>query len=93
MYREAFVSIHDMQTLRGFVKAAKRVHKGLYYARTSDNLWSQYVIRMIQDLPPAKLLTVNVGRQPDSDIWVFGPDVQVDISGSLIKKEDTRYYW
>ena len=48
---------------------------------------------MIQDLPPPKLLTVNIGRQPDSDIRVFGSDIQVDINGSLIRKEDIRYYW
>lgn len=93
MYREAFVSTHDMQTLREFVEVAERVHKGLYYAKTTDNLWSQYVISMIQDLPPAKLLAVNVGRQPDSEIWVFDPDVQIDITGSLIKEKDMQCCW
>ena len=48
---------------------------------------------MIQELPAAKLLAVNVGRQPHSDVWVCGPDVQTDIYGKLIDEEDMSYYW
>ena len=73
--RQSFVSTHDMQTLRGFVKAAEKTHKNLIYSKASDNLWSQYIMSLLEDLQPAKILAANIGKQPDDDVWVLGPDV------------------
>jgi len=37
------------------------------------------------------LFAVNIGQQPNSDVWGFGPDVQLDIIGALIN-EDQQFY-
>ena len=36
---------------------------------------------------------VCVGRQPDSNVWVLGNDVQIDSSGAVVRKQDQEILW
>lgn len=33
------------------------------------------------------------GRQPGSDVFVFGPTIQVSLEGQIIPVEDQEYLW
>ena len=33
------------------------------------------------------------GKQQGSDVWVMGPNVQINGKGELIREEDHPYYW
>ena len=34
-----------------------------------------------------------MGRQPNSDVWVFGPDLQLNGDGEIVSKEVTSTVW
>ena len=34
-----------------------------------------------------------IGRQPDSNIWVVGPDLQLNDNGEVVNEEDTFITW
>ena len=99
MYRECFVSNHDIQSLRSFVKAAGKSHRHLYYAKVNDDLWSIYVLDAINDVAKGsvglkqKTLVTCVGRQPCSSTWVLAPDIHIDQFGQLIPQEQQEYFW
>lgn len=84
--------------LKSFVKAAGKSHPTIHCAKVSDSLWSVYILSLIKVFlkGPNKLkktLVTCVGRQPNSDIWVFNADTQVDGNGHLIHHDDQQYYW
>lgn len=35
----------------------------------------------------------NVGRQPNSNVWVFSPSLQIDHRGQIIPPEEQLFYW
>ena len=101
-FREAFVSNDDAQTIRSFVKAARKVHPALQYTKTSDTLWSQYIFKLCQEYRQLSTFTtktlvvsvvVSVGKQPSTDVWVLGESLQLDAWGSQIPAEDQQFYW
>ena len=97
-FRECFISNHDMQNLRSFVKAAGKFHQNLFYARINDDYWSLFMLELSQevlmnsDIKP-KIMVTCVGKQPSSSVWVMGPDIQINEQGNLIPPEEREYYW
>jgi len=39
------------------------------------------------------ILVSAIGRQPDSDVWVLGPETQINSKGELLDKDDLPFYW
>ncbi len=37
--------------------------------------------------------TSCIGRQPDSDIWVFGEDLQLSGDGSIVEDQTSTFIW
>jgi len=46
-----------------------------------------------QDGYRKKRIVTCIGRQPGSNTWVFNPDIQIDMNGSLIEKDEQCYIW
>ena len=42
---------------------------------------------------PLKYAAHVVGRQPNSNIWMLSPDVQVSSNGKVIHPDEAPYYW
>ena len=87
-----------MQSLRSFVRAASKCHPHLQCAKISDMLWSLYTLGVTKahcqsEESQVKTLVSCVGRQPNSEVWVFSPIVHVDIHGRQIEFCDQEYYW
>lgn len=34
-----------------------------------------------------------IGRQPNSDVWVFGPDLQINSEGGITNSEESSFLW
>lgn len=98
VYRSCFISNEDSLSLTSFCRAASVVHPDIRRSKIPDNLWSQFIFEMAENFCQRpdhrkKKMVTCVGRQPGSDIWVFGPELQVDHRGKQIKKDYEEYYW
>ena len=96
--RECFVNTDETHTIASFVKAASRVHPSLHFATVSKTAWGLYMFTMGKEFQASatyKVLTLAtcVGRQPDSNIWVLGPTLQVDDDGCIIPREQHQFLW
>ena len=92
------MSTDDVQTLRSFVKSASRCHPHLQCAKISDTLWGLYALGLTKAYcesaqKKVKTFVSCIGRQPRSDVWIFNPDVQVDIHGRQLSVDEQEYYW
>lgn len=36
---------------------------------------------------------ICTGRQPNADVFVFGPSLQLDLNGEIIPEEDQQFVW
>lgn len=84
------------------MKAASIRHPSrLLYAKISDTAWSLYMLAMSKvyngDVQNSqqnfKVLVANIGKQPNSNIWVFGPNVQINHLGEEIPRAQHTFYW
>ena len=99
-FRDCYVSDDDAQTLKSFVKAARSHDFHINCAHISQSLWSMYIFKLSQDFLQScnssssmKTMVSCLGRQPNSDVWVFGPEVQMDLTGRIIPPEELRFFW
>ena len=74
------------------------VHPNVRRSKISDSTWSQYIFDMAEDFCHQddyrkKRIVTCIGRQPGSNTWVFNPDTQIDMNGSLIEKDEQCYIW
>lgn len=51
-----------------------------------------YQLNASQSLPVKRAACI-VGRQPDSDIWVLSPELQIDGRGQAMSPDDAPYFW
>ena len=98
LYRECFVNVDDAQSIRSFVHAASKGHPQLQYAKISDELWSLHLLNLTKAYMSTndcavKTLTICLGRQPGSDVWVLNQTLQLTQNGNLIMKEDQMFHW
>lgn len=98
IYRKCFVSTDDTQTLRSFVRAASSSHPHLQCAKINDTLWGLYTLGLTKAYCQSaqskwKTLVSCIGRQPESDVWVFSPSIQVDINGKEVPLHEQEFYW
>ena len=97
-YRECFVTNEDASTLRSFTKAASRTLKGVQHVRCKDTLWSRYIFQRCSSFRASssfksRTLVSALGLQPNSDVWVLGPETQINSKGELLDKDDLPFYW
>ncbi len=98
IYSNCFVSVDDAQTLRSFVKAASTSHPQLQCAKISDTIWSLYTLGLTKAYSQSpekqvKTLVTCIGRQPNSCVWVFSPNVQINSRGEEIPLHLQQFYW
>ena len=96
--RNCFVSVDDAQTLRSFLRAASGSHPHLQCAKINDTLWGLYTLNLTKAYSQSsqkkvKTLVSCIGRQPESDVWVLSPTVQVDGYGQEIPLDRHEFYW
>ncbi len=86
----------DSQTLRSFVRAASKTHPHIQCARISDTLGGLHMLQMTKEYCQSseyqvKTLVSCIGRQPDTDVWVFNPHVQIDKLGCEMQRH--KFFW
>ena len=91
------MSDEDCGSFSAFCKAASWSLTTLRKSHISDKMWSQYIFEMCEAFCEVedhcvKHLVVCVGRQPESNVWVFGPDLQVDAKGREIQPKNYKYF-
>ena len=96
--RDCFIDNDSAQTLSSFCKVAIEVHPGIRRSKCSDEMWAQYIFEMAESFcsdanHKKKTVVTCVGRQPDSDIWVLAPHIQINIDGQKIDESDEEYFW
>ena len=80
------------------MKATSTSHPHLQCAKINDTLWGLYTLQLTKAYSQSsnkrvKTLVTCIGRQPNSDVWVFSPSVQVDSEGLEIPLDQQQYYW
>jgi len=57
-----------------------------------------YIFKLSQDFLQSRNSSssmktmVSCLGQPNSDVWVFGPEVQMDLTGSIIPPEELKFF-
>ncbi|XP_019859133.1 PREDICTED: uncharacterized protein LOC109587333 [Amphimedon queenslandica] len=97
---ECFVDHDSAQTLTSFCKVLRRFHPEIPILndKLQESLWVEYIFdktRAFCQDPDRRRQTVVtcLGRQPNSAVWVFGPNVQLNERGRLIAEDQRKYYW
>jgi hypothetical protein len=95
-----FISNSDATSLVVFSRLASAVVSGLQYIkiRRYEEIWGKYIYNRCKEYRTSedfksRVLVTTLGRQPNSDIWVLAPNIQIEGSGQLISEEHHQYYW
>ena len=64
----------------------------LQYAKISDTVWGLHMLTMSKAYAQSvhytvKTMVSNVGRQPNSNVWVFSDSLQIDHMGQIIRTD------
>ena len=79
-------------------KAASITLKGVQKVTCKDEPWSRYIFQRCKSFRASssfksRLLVSAIGQQPNSDIWVLGPETQINSKGELLDKDNLPFYW
>uniref|UniRef100_A0A1X7V2L7 Uncharacterized protein n=1 Tax=Amphimedon queenslandica TaxID=400682 RepID=A0A1X7V2L7_AMPQE len=88
----------DAQTIKSFARAASKSLEFLQWAFIPERMWCLFVLNMAKEYQRSsrfkqKILVSRVGKQPESDVWVLSPNVQISSKGKLIATEKKKYFW
>ena len=97
-FRECFISNDSSYSLAAFCKVASYYIANIRRSKVPDSLWAQYIFDMAETFcqnPTHRtmIMVTCVGKQPDSNIWVFNSETQINAQGELISKQNQEYYW
>lgn len=67
-------------------------------SKCSDEMWAQYVFDMAESFSSdphhtKKTVVTCVVRQPNSDVWVLAPHIQINNDGEKIDESNEEYFW
>lgn len=98
MFRQCFISNDNSHSLATFCKAASYYMPSIRRSKVPDSLWAQFIFEMAEEFcqepnHPTMTMVTCIGRQPQSSVWVFNSEIQINAMGELIPKEDQEYFW
>ena len=97
-YRKCFITNDEACTIRTFTKAANKSLKGVQHVKCNDALWGRYIFQECGNFRSStnfksKTLVSAIGQQLNSNVWVLGPNVQINDKGELLEHKDFSFYW